>query len=84
MTEILPDELVLVNTPKEMKEMVEHYLRYPEEKSGFISKAYSKVINNHTYFNRVEEMFTYLNMDQSAIIYNTFKDIKEKLHIKGV
>ena len=80
---ILPNELVLVNTPKEMKEMVEHYLRYPEEKPSFITKAYINVVNNHTYFNRVREIFDYLDIDDTNID-KTFETVKKQLYIEGV
>ncbi len=81
---ILPDELILVDNPKDMMDVTEHYLRYPEEKLSYTHRAYSNIIKNHTYFNRVDEIFTYLDMSQTDILNKTFEDVKEKLYIKDV
>ena len=81
---ILPDELVLVNNKEEMKETVDHFFRYPDERSSFIARSYAHVIQNHTYFNRVDEIFKYLDMPQTDILNKTFEDVKERLYIKGV
>ena len=84
LAKILPDELVLVKSAKEMKEMVDHYLRYPQEKASFISRAYVNVIKHHTYFNRVKEIFANLEIDNEAVIHKTFEEIKQQLYIEGI
>lgn len=84
LAELLLDELILVNNSEEMKETVDHYFRYPDEKASFISRAYAHVIQDHTYFNRVDEIFKYLELPQTELLDKTFEDVKERLYIKGV
>lgn len=81
---ILPDELILVNNAEEMRDTVDHFFRYPDERSSFIAKAYVHVIQNHTYFNRVDDIFNLLDLSQTELLHKTFEDVKERLFIKGV
>jgi len=84
LAKVLPDELVLVNNAEELKDMVDHFFRYPDEKAGFIAKAYAHIIQNHTYFNRIDEIFQYLDLSQTEILNKTFEDVKKRLYIKGI
>ena len=81
---ILPDELVLAHTKEEMDDTVEHFFRYPDEKASFIARAYAHIIQDHTYFNRVDEIFNHLDLSQTDILKKTFETVKERLYIKGV
>lgn len=60
------DEVVMAKSPEEFHKLVDHYLANPDERKSFIEKAYSRVIKEHTYFNRVYDIFDRLNLKEEA------------------
>lgn len=75
-------EIVFAKTPEDFRKKIDHFLTNPEERNEYISRGYKKVINNHTYFDRVHEMLTRLDMDEDASkILITKQTIMEQLHL---
>ena len=72
------DEIVFANNPTEFRELVEHYLKYPEERIAKINKGYLEVINKHTYFHRAAQFFEALDISTESI-YTGLAYAKEKL-----
>jgi hypothetical protein len=72
------DTIVMAKTPDDMREMVQHYLRYPDERLPFMKRARKKVLENHTYFHRVSDMFKNLGMqgesDKTMVIYDMVRN----------
>ncbi len=64
---IYGDSVVYGKTPEEYKEKVFHFLKNPQEKMKYISKAYKITIDNHTYFDRATNIFNNLNMKWEAM-----------------
>lgn len=65
-------EIAFADNPDHFKELIEHYLRYPEHKQAFIERGYQKVIESETYFHRV-----------AYLMANMFGDIEEKKILEG-
>ena len=57
-------EILLAKTPEEYKNMVLAVVNGDLEVD--VDKAYQKVMNEHTYFNRCEEYFTYLGLTEEV------------------
>jgi len=66
MEKVFGDSIVYAKTPEEFKEKVDYYLNNPEERQKCIQSGYEKVINEHTYFDRVNEILLRLNMKDEA------------------
>lgn len=60
------NELVVADSPEEFHKLVYHYVKNPQETLSFRQAGYKKVINNHTYFDRVIKMLTKLNMPEQV------------------
>lgn len=60
------DEIVFANNPDEFEELIQHYLKYPNERIPYIERGYNTVINSETYFHRVSKVFTELNLPHEA------------------
>lgn len=58
--------LVLTKSRGEFQERVDYFLANPHDRQGFINRGYNKVMNEHTYFHRVAEMFVNLGMQRYA------------------
>ena len=52
-------ELVVAATPEEWVEMVEHYLRHPEERTSIIEAGRQRVARDHTYHNRAAQLLSF-------------------------
>ncbi len=50
------DELVAADTLEGYHKLVEHYLKHPEDRAPFIEKGYKRVMKEHCYTHRVEEL----------------------------
>lgn len=76
-----PEELVMAHTPKEFCELVRHYVAHPEERVPFIEAGRRKVLLEHTYYDRVAQMFGGLGMapyrDDTLVLKSKF--LQEKL-----
>lgn len=60
------DQIVYAKSPGEFHYKVKYYIDHPDERLPFVEKAFKNTIENHTYFDRAEEMFTRLNLPQEA------------------
>lgn len=58
------DEIVMAKNEKEWFKLIEYYMNNPQKKEEISKKAYKKVMRNHTYHNRVEQIIN---------LYNNFK-----------
>lgn len=71
------ENLVMAKTPEEFKKLVDHYLKNPDERQPFIDTGYKEVMNNHTYFHRVRDIFNNLNLEhygrKTMEIYNKIR-----------
>ncbi len=54
-------ELVIAENPEEWVEMVQHYLKHPEERQPIIAAGRQRVLRDHTYHNRVGQMIAIRN-----------------------
>lgn len=57
------DDLVFARTPVELEELVRYYVRHPEEREKHIAAGRRRVLMEHTYFDRVAEMFDHFGME---------------------
>lgn len=60
------DELVFSDSPSDFQEKVDYYLKNPEEREPYIERGFKKVIDEHTYFERVEQIFSQLGYENEA------------------
>lgn len=71
------ENLVMAKTPEEFKKLVDHYLKNPDERQQFIDAGYKEVMNNHTYFHRVKDIFNNLNLEhygrKTMEVYNKIR-----------
>ena len=56
-------ELVTFGSPREMKEQINHFLEHPEEREAYVKRARARVLSDHTYENRLQEMLGYIYAD---------------------
>lgn len=76
---LFPNSIVYARNPSEFKDMIDHYLKYPEEKENFIESGYSECINNHTYFHRIAKIFDILGIPHN--ILDKFEELKGKINL---
>lgn len=55
-------EIVTFRTRKELKEKVDFYLARPQEREEIADRAYTRVRSEHTYENRLNQLFEILNL----------------------
>lgn len=55
------EELIIANSPDEMLEIVEYYKRNSALRSRMITNMTAKIIQNHTYHNRVDTILSQFN-----------------------
>ena len=60
------NEIVFAKTPKEFKQLIDHYLKNPEKRVEHIQAGYNSVVQHHTYFHRVAKIFSELGMQSEA------------------
>lgn len=58
-------DIVIFNNCNELKEKIDYYLLNEDERKEKANKQYNTVINNYTYFNVIERMFTNLEYLQT-------------------
>jgi hypothetical protein len=61
-----PEELPIASSPKEMHDMIDHFLAYPEERFSFMKAGQYKVYSEHTYFHRVAYLLKELGCDKES------------------
>lgn len=60
------DELVMCVSATHFRDTVREFIRYPEERLPFMEKGRKKVLEKHTYFDRVGQMFVGLGENEEA------------------
>lgn len=60
-------EIVMAKTPKEFHDAVIHFVAHSEDRLPFIKAGQRKVLDGHTYFDRVEKFFQAFGLVQEAI-----------------
>jgi hypothetical protein len=56
------NECVFFKTPAELKELVWHFKKNPDERLSYIERGRKTVMEGHTYFSRISKLFSELNM----------------------
>jgi spore maturation protein CgeB len=51
-------EMTVAESPKDWVEKVQHYLKYPEQRNSIIEAGRKRVLKDHTYHNRVQQMIS--------------------------
>jgi hypothetical protein len=57
------DDLVFARAPGELEELVRYYIRHPDERLKHMAAGRRRVLLEHTYFDRVADMFEHLGME---------------------
>jgi len=52
--------LVVYKNDKELLELIDYYLSHEQEREKIALAGYNEVVNNHTYYHRVQKMFNYI------------------------
>lgn len=77
------DEIPFAKTPKEFKELVDHYLENPDERIPHMQKGQKCVLTKHTYFHRVSTMLRELGFaEESEKCDNVYSEILNQIGIK--
>lgn len=76
------DEMPIYKNANEFHEIFKHFIRYPHERSLYIQRAYDICLNQHTYFHRIESLFsTFKLYNMVDKIQKFYQDTKEKLKL---
>lgn len=71
--------LPVYNSYKDLYDMIECAIEHPEIREAGIKNAYEHTLRNHTYFNRVMDLFDHLNMTkESDQCFDLHQQIVEK------
>ena len=80
--QLIPDGIVYADNPEAFREIIEHYIRNPEDREKYIKNGYDNVMENHTYFHRIHEMFMRLNMlEEASNVEFTYSSMRDKLQL---
>ena len=55
------DELVIAKDTKDWFEKIKYYIKYPEKRIPIIEACSKKVLENHTYYNRIKQILSIFN-----------------------
>jgi hypothetical protein len=72
-----PKEIIVSNSPQDMREKVEHFIRNPEKRLPYIEKARRRILEEHTYFHRVGKLLKLLDFTTE------FEMLKKKMKELG-
>jgi hypothetical protein len=70
------DEIVFAKTPREFKELSDHFIANPDERIPYIQRGQKCVLENHTYFHRASTMLEELGLKEDA---NKCMDIYDQM-----
>ena len=74
------DEVAFASNPEEFKELVYHYVQYPDERLGFIHRGYNLVMDKHTYFNRAADIFQKLGFQiESQAVLDKLDELRKRI-----
>ena len=68
------NEIVFAKTPAEFKQLVDFYIKNPDERLKHMKTGYESVVKNHTYFERVATILENVEWESEA---------KKCLEVKG-
>ncbi|MCK5491619.1 MAG: glycosyltransferase family 1 protein, partial [Candidatus Omnitrophica bacterium] len=54
------EHLITYRNDKEMIELIDYYLNNEKEREAIAIRGYETVVNEHTYYHRVQTMFNYI------------------------
>lgn len=75
-------EIVFAKNPAEFKSLIEHYLKYPEEKTEVIDRGYQKVIKSESYFSRAAYLMKNLfGESEEKQILDSYEKVKLELRL---
>lgn len=63
---LFENKLEMAKSPEIFWEKIEHYIKNPDERLSLIKKGYKEVMEKHTYFHRVRDIFRHLNLNIHA------------------
>lgn len=74
------DKLLLAKSPEDFWEKIDYFIKNPDKRLEYVKRGYNEVIEKHTYFHRIKDIFNNLNMSIHAQYCEMIYDkIKEKL-----
>ena len=77
---VFGNKVITAKTPEEFWEKLDYYIKNPDERLQYIESGYQEVINKHTYFHRVKDIFTRLGFQNHARhCEQVYNNIKSKL-----
>lgn len=77
---IFGDDLIMTNYPEDFHERIDHFLEHPEDREEYINKGHQIVMNEHTYFHRVSDIFYNLGLPtHGEKVLEKYAEIKEQL-----
>jgi len=81
---LFPSQIVFAETPEQFHSEVRKWIKpeMADERQVIIDAGYAEVMDKHTYFHRVHDIFENLGMpDQQALTMEKFDLVKEKLKL---
>lgn len=70
-----PEELIMCSHDWEYHERIQEFIRFPDTRLPYINAGRKCVLSKHTYFHRVAQMFTQLNLpDEAAKVLNAYQN----------
>ena len=70
----------MAQSPEDFWEKIDHFIKNPDDRLEYINRGYNEVINNHTYFHRIRDIFVKLGLVSHAKQCNeVYQKIKERL-----
>jgi hypothetical protein len=80
--DLIPNGIVYADSPDQFSELIDYFIKHPEERDEYIQDGYITVMNNHTYFHRIREMFTRLNMlEEASRVDKAYQGLIKKLQL---
>lgn len=66
LVKLIPDGMVYTSSPEDFREKIQYFLDNPDARTEYIERGYKAVMENHTYFHRVAQMFSTLGLEDEA------------------
>lgn len=57
------DEIIQAYEPEEFHDLIEYYVKHPDERQSYIDKAFQRTMRDHTYFNRAKDILDNLSIN---------------------
>jgi spore maturation protein CgeB len=68
------DEIATFETENELREKIDYFSAKPEERNSYIEKSYKKVIEKHTYQQRIKSILEYVYADYGSHLSSRSKN----------